>query len=61
MLKTIIEKLEKEEEEEDNDVNADMTQLERRNNKCYALAFRNIQTSRGSRALRVIIFLRWSH
>ena len=34
MLKTIIEKLEKEEEEEDNDVNADMTQLERRNNKC---------------------------
>ena len=42
MLKTIIEKLEKEEEEEDNDVNADMTQLERRNNKCYALAFRII-------------------
>ena len=42
MLKTIIEKLEKEEEEEDNDVNADTTQLERRNNKCYALAFRNI-------------------
>ena len=41
MLKTIIEKLEKE-EEEDNDVNADMTQLECRNNKCYALAFRNI-------------------
>ena len=39
MLKTIIEKLEK---EEDNDVNADMTQLERGNNKCYALAFRNI-------------------
>ena len=42
MLKTIIEKLEKEEEEEDNDVNADMTQLECRNNKCCALAFRNI-------------------
>ena len=42
MLKTIIEKLEKEEEEEDNDVNADMTQLERGNNKCYASAFRNI-------------------
>ena len=42
MLKTIIEKLEKEEEEEDNDVNADMTQLERGNNKCYALAFRII-------------------
>ena len=60
MLKTIIEKLEKE-EEEDNDVNADMTQLERGNNKCYALAFRNIQTSRGFRALHVIIFLRRSH
>ena len=42
MLKTIIEKLEKEEEKEDNDVNTDMTQLECRNNKCYALAFRNI-------------------
>ena len=39
MLKTIIEKLEK---EEDNDVNVDMTQLERGNNKCYASAFRNI-------------------
>ena len=42
MLKTIIEKLEKEEEEEDNDVNADMTQLKRSNNKCYASVFRNI-------------------
>ena len=60
MLKTIIEKLEKE-EEEDNDVNADMTQLERGNNKCYASAFRNIQTSRRFRALHVIIFLRQSH
>ena len=39
MLKTIIEKLEK---EEDDDVNVDMTQLERGNNKCYASAFRNI-------------------
>ena len=26
----------------DNDVNADITQLERNNNKCYALAFRCI-------------------
>ena len=40
MLKTIIEKLEK--EEEDNDVNDNMTQLEHGNNKCYASAFRNI-------------------
>ena len=41
MLKTIIEKLEKE-EEEDNDVTANMTQLEHGNNKYYASAFRNI-------------------
>ena len=27
---------------EDNDVDADMTQLERSNNRCYALAFRYI-------------------
>ena len=26
----------------DNDVDADMTQLERSNNRCYALAFRYI-------------------
>ena len=60
MLKTIIEKLEKE-EEEDNDVTANMTQLEHGNNKFYASAFRNIQTSRESRTLHVIIFLRQSH
>ena len=41
MLKTIIEKLEKE-EEEDNDVTTNMTQLEHGNNKCYLSAFRNI-------------------
>ena len=29
-------------EEEDNDVNADMTQLEHGNNKCYGSTFRNI-------------------
>ena len=42
MLKTIIGKLEKKKKKKDNDVNADMTQLERGNNKCYASAFRNI-------------------
>jgi len=36
MLKKIIEKLEK---KLDNDVDADVTQLERNNNKCYASAY----------------------
>ena len=38
VIKIII-KLEK---KKDNDVDADMTQLERSNNRCYALAFRYI-------------------
>ena len=41
MLKTIIEKLEKKEEKKDNDVDANMAQLERSNNKCYTSTFRN--------------------
>ena len=36
MLKTIIGKLEK---KKDNDVNANVTQLERSNNKCYPSTF----------------------
>ena len=39
MLKTIVGKLEK---KNDNEVNADVAQLERSNNKCYALVFRYI-------------------
>ena len=41
MLKTIIGKL-KEKKKEDNDMNADVTQLEHSNNICYASAFRSI-------------------
>ena len=39
MLKTIIEELVK---KKDNDVNADVAQLEHSNNKCYASTFINI-------------------
>ena len=38
MLKTIIGKLER---KKDNDVNANVTQLERSNNKCYPSTFQN--------------------
>ena len=40
MLKTIIEELVK--KKKDNDVNADVAQLEHSNNKCYASTFINI-------------------
>ena len=43
MLKTIIGKLGK--KKKDNDVEADVAQLNRNNNKFYALAFKNIQMS----------------
>ena len=39
MLKKIVEKLER---KEDNDMDADVAHLERSNNKCYASAFRYI-------------------
>ena len=39
-VKKIIIKLKK--KKKDNNVDADMTQLERSNNRCYALAFRYI-------------------
>ena len=39
MLKKIVEKLER---KEDNDMDADVAYLERSNNKCYASAFRYI-------------------
>ena len=42
MLKTIIGKLEKKKKKKDNDVNADVAQLEYSNNKRYVSAFRNI-------------------
>ena len=45
MLKAIIGKLKK---KKDNDVDANVAQLEHSNNKCYASTFRYIQTSRGS-------------
>ena len=41
MLKTIIGKLEKK-NNNNNDVDADVAQLEHSNNKCYASAFRYI-------------------
>ena len=40
MLKTIIGKLEKK-KEEGNDMDVDVAQLERSNNKCYDSVFRN--------------------
>ena len=40
MLKTILGKLER---KKNNDVDTDMVQLERNNNKCYTSAFRYIQ------------------
>ena len=40
MLKTIIGKLE--EKKKDNDMNADVAQLEHSNNICYASPFRSI-------------------
>ena len=39
MLKTIIRKLER---KKDNDMDIDVAQLERNNNKCYVSAFRYI-------------------
>ena len=45
MLKTIIGKLE--EKKKDNDMNADVAQLEHSNNICYASAFRSIQIQIG--------------